>query len=100
MLRRDALSRTSIAAALPKRALVRGAKTALRRGSRGKPVPLPTLIRLRRFGGRTNMLTFRTASVVRDGTALTNPFLADRLGDRRFGDWTISVRPGNEPARA
>ena len=95
MLRRDALSRASRAAALPKRALVRGAKTALRRGSRGKPVPLPTLIRLRRFGGRTNMLTFRTASVVRDGTALTNPFLADGLGDRRFGDWTISAQAMN-----
>jgi hypothetical protein len=95
MLRRGALSRASRAAALPKRALVRGAKTALRRGSRGKPVPLPTLIRLRRFGGRTNMLTFRTASVVRDGTALANPFLADRLGDRRFGDWTISAQAMN-----
>jgi predicted O-methyltransferase YrrM len=74
---------------------VRGAKTTLRRGSRGKPVPLPTLIRLRRFGGRTNMLTFRTASVVRDGSALTNPFLANRLGDRRFGDWTISAQAMN-----
>jgi predicted O-methyltransferase YrrM len=95
MLRRDDLSRASRAAALPKRALVRGAKTTLRRGSRGKPVPLPTLMRLRRFGGRTNMLTFRTASVVRDGTALTNSFLADRLGDRRFGDWTISAQAMN-----
>jgi hypothetical protein len=74
---------------------VRGAKTTLRRGSRGKPVPLPTLIRLRRFGGRTNMLTFRTAGVDSDGTALTNPFLANRLGDRGFGDWTISAQAVN-----
>ena len=89
------MTRTSKAAAIPKRALVRGAKTTLRLGSRGKPVPVPTLLRLRRFGGRTNILTFRAASVVRSGTALANPFLAERLGERRFGDWTISAQAMN-----
>src|SRR5262245_36905 len=80
---------------VPKRALVRSAKTALRRGYGGKPVPLPTLLRLRRFGGRENMLSFRSTRVVRPGTALTNRFLADRLADRRFGDWTISAQAMN-----
>jgi len=80
---------------VPKRALVRSAKTALRRGYGGKPVPLSTLLRLRRFGGRENMLSFRSTSVVRPGTALTNPFLAARLADRRFGDWTISAQAMN-----
>ena len=82
-------------AALPKRALVRGAKTALRSSSRGRPLPLPALLRLRRFGGGTNMLTFRTAGVVRDSSALANPFLAERLAGRRFGDWTISAQAMN-----
>ena len=41
------------------------------------------------------MLTFRTASVVRPGTALANPYLSERLADRRFGDWTISVQAMN-----
>ena len=83
------------ALSIPKRALVRGAKSALRRGSRGKPVPLSTLLRLRRFGGRTNILTFRSATVVRQGTALTNPWLSTRLAERRFGDWTISAQAMN-----
>ena len=83
------------ALSFPKRALVRGAKSALRRASRGKPVPLPTLLRLRRFGGRTNILTFRSATVVRQGRALTNPWLSTRLADRRFGDWTISAQAMN-----
>jgi predicted O-methyltransferase YrrM len=58
-------------------------------------VPLPTLLRLRRFGGRPNILTFRAASVVRRGTALDNPFLSERLADRRLGDWTISAQTMN-----
>jgi predicted O-methyltransferase YrrM len=41
------------------------------------------------------MLTFRTASVVRPGTALANPYLSERLADRRFGDWTISAQTMN-----
>ena len=41
------------------------------------------------------MLTFRAASVVRQGTALANPYLSERLADRRFGDWTISVQAMN-----
>ena len=41
------------------------------------------------------MLTFRTASVVRPGTALANPYLSERLADRRFGDWTISAQAMN-----
>jgi Methyltransferase domain len=81
--------------ALPKRALVRGTKTTLRLGSRGKPVPLAMLLKLRRFGGGTNMLTFRAAGVVRPGSALANPFLAERLADRRLGDWTISAQAMN-----
>jgi predicted O-methyltransferase YrrM len=41
------------------------------------------------------MLTFRAASVVRQGTALANPYLSERLADRRFGDWTISAQAMN-----
>jgi len=41
------------------------------------------------------MLTFRAASVVRQGTALANPYLSGRLGDRTFGDWTISAQAMN-----
>lgn len=89
------MSRASPALSVPKRALLRAAKSTLRRGSRGKPVPLETLLRLRRFGGRPNTLTFKAASIVRQGTALANPFLAARLGDRRFGDWTISAQAMN-----
>jgi predicted O-methyltransferase YrrM len=95
MLNDRLVTRAQAARSLPKRALVRGAKSTLRRSSRGKPVPLETLLRLRRFGGRTNMLTFKAAGVVRPGTALENPFLAARLGDRRFGDWTISAQAMN-----
>jgi predicted O-methyltransferase YrrM len=80
---------------VPKRALVRGAKSALRRRSRGKPVPLATLLRLRRFGGSPNILTFKAATVVRQGTALGNPWLSNRLAERRFGDWTISAQAMN-----
>jgi predicted O-methyltransferase YrrM len=58
-------------------------------------VPLSTLRRLRRFGGRTNILTFRCATVVRQGTALANPWLSTRLAERRFGDWTISAQAMN-----
>jgi Methyltransferase domain len=90
-----AVTRASKAVAIPTRALVRGAKTTLRLGSRGRPVSLSTLLRLRRFGGRTNILTFRAASVVRSGSTLANPFLAERLGNRRFGDWTISAQAMN-----
>jgi predicted O-methyltransferase YrrM len=53
------------------------------------------LLRVRRFGGRTNMLNFPTASVVRKGDALANPFLADRFAERVFGDWTISAQAMN-----
>jgi len=80
---------------LSKRVLVRAAKTTLRAGARGKPVPLPLLLRLRRFGGGTNMLTFPTSSVARPGAALANPFLAERLADKRFGDWTIAAQAMN-----
>jgi predicted O-methyltransferase YrrM len=41
------------------------------------------------------MLTFRAASVVRKGTALENPYLAERFSDRTFGDWTISAQAMN-----
>ena len=41
------------------------------------------------------MLTFRAASVVRQGTALANPYLSERLSDRIFGDWTISAQAMN-----
>jgi hypothetical protein len=41
------------------------------------------------------MLTFRAATVVRQGTVLTNPWLSKRLADRRFGDWTISAQAMN-----
>jgi hypothetical protein len=58
-------------------------------------VPLGTLLRLRRFGGGTNMLTLRAARVVRQGSALANPYLSENLADRRFGDWTISTQAMN-----
>ncbi|MEO8290808.1 MAG: hypothetical protein ABI649_07410 [Gaiellaceae bacterium] len=90
-----ATTRVSSLVALPKRVLVRLGKIALRAGAHGKPVPLPLLLRLRRFGGRTNMLNFPTASIVRTGTALTNTFLAERLAERRLGDWTISAQAMN-----
>ncbi len=89
------MSRAGNVLSLPRRILLRGAKSTLRRTSRGKPVPLPTLARLRRFGGRTNILTFRAASVVREGTALTNPYLREHLAQRRFGDWTIAAQAMN-----
>ena len=95
MLGHPLVTRATEALAIPKRALVRGAKSALARRSGGKPVPLATLLRLRRFGGRANMLTFRAATVVRTGTALTNPWLSKRLAERRFGDWTISAQAMN-----
>src|SRR3954468_5284544 len=79
----------------PRRAVVRAANTALRRSSRGEPVPLATLLRLRAFGNAKNILTFKAAGVPRPGSALENPFLADRLGDRRLGDWTISAQAMN-----
>jgi hypothetical protein len=41
------------------------------------------------------MLTFRAASVVRQGTALANPYLSERFSDRIFGDWTISAQAMN-----
>ena len=41
------------------------------------------------------MLTFRAAGVVRESSALANPFLARRLSGRRFGDWTISAQAMN-----
>lgn len=41
------------------------------------------------------MLTFRAASVGRQGTALANPYLSERLRDRTFGDWTISAQAMN-----
>jgi len=89
------VTRAAAARSLPRRALVRAAKSALRGGARGKPVPLSALLRLRRFGGRPNILTFRATSVVRRGTALENPFLSERLANRRLGDWTISAQAMN-----
>jgi predicted O-methyltransferase YrrM len=89
------VSRAGNVLSLPRRILVRAAKETLRGSSRGKPVPLATLSRVRRLGGRTNILTFRTASVVRQGTALANPYLAEHLAERRFGDWTISAQAMN-----
>src|SRR5215212_670374 len=89
------MTRVANARSLPRRALVRAAKGSLRLGARGKPVPLPTLLRLRRFGGRPNILTFRAASVARPGTALRNPYLSERLAERRLGDWTISAQAMN-----
>ena len=41
------------------------------------------------------MLTFRAAGVVRQGTALANPYLSGRLADRSFGDWAISAQAMN-----
>ncbi len=41
------------------------------------------------------MLRFRAAGVVRPGTALANSFLAERLAERRLGDWTISAQAMN-----
>jgi hypothetical protein len=72
---------------------VRRARSGARRA--GSRCPFPTLSRLRRFGGRTNILTVRATSVVREGTALTNPFLAEQLAQRRFGDWTIAAQAMN-----
>jgi hypothetical protein len=68
---------------------------ALRAGAGGRPVPLSFLLRLRAFGGRAGMLRFRTSGIVRPGRALTNPFLAEHLAERRFGDWTISAQAMN-----
>lgn len=82
-------------AGLAKRAVVRLSKSALRAGARGRPVPLPLLLRLRSFGGRPNMLNFPSGSIVRTGASLANPFLAERLAERRFGDWTISAQALN-----
>jgi hypothetical protein len=41
------------------------------------------------------MLTFKAANVVRAGSALDNPYLAEHLAERRFGDWTISAQAMN-----
>jgi predicted O-methyltransferase YrrM len=95
MLRQKVVTSVGPARSLPKRALVRGAKSALRRSARERPVALPTLLRLRRFGGRPNILTFKAESVVRSGAALANPYLSQRLADRRLGDWTISAQAMN-----
>ena len=61
---------------------MRGAKSALRRGSRGKPVAFGTLLRLRRFGGRRTCSRSERRAWSAPGTALASPYLAERLSDR------------------
>ena len=45
------------------------------------------------------MLTFRASSVVRPGTALANPYLAERLSDRSRLGPRVRASPGRDPER-
>jgi hypothetical protein len=74
-----------------RRIAVRLAKDALRLRYHGKPVPLGAFVRLRRFAGRPNAVTYRVLGRPHDARdVLRNGFLSERLAGVELGNWTLS----------
>jgi predicted O-methyltransferase YrrM len=78
---------------LVRRATIRLAKSALPLVYRDSPVPFDVVLGLRKFGGRPEIMSLRGA--VRTGRVLENEFLAHRLADTVFGQWTAAAQALN-----
>jgi hypothetical protein len=75
------------------RATIRLAKSALPLVYRDSPVPFNVVRGLRKFGGRPEIMSLRGA--VRTGRSLENEYLAHRLADVVFGQWTAPAQTLN-----
>jgi Methyltransferase domain len=76
-----------------RRGTIRIAKESLPLVYRDSPVPFDVVLRLRKFGGRPEIMSLRGA--VRTGRSLRNAFLAHRLADTVLGHWTAAAQTLN-----